>query len=698
MRIISLLDAFLAWGLNFVVASSPSSPKFFRIKISCLFIGFMCGLTFGQVPAPSGDYLRMRAVMVSMRDGARMATDIYLPAAGGKVEQGTFPTILKITPFNRESEPSQIQAQHWVSLGFAVVLQDMRSRYGSDGTWTQHMAYGKDGYDTVEWIARQPWSNGKIGTYGVSFEALTQHTLAVQNPPHLTAMIPTFCHLAWGSSGGMRYMGAFSVPQLMAYFTFLTTTSKQALRNPAIREATGKSAFKLFSYLDNLPLVKGTTPLTLVPDYEDTILELQSHSDNDDYWTEGEYHMSEMDFQTYSDVPVLNIAGWYDAWSLQQLEAYSKLRKLNKTGQRLIVGPWIHSRSDTASAGEVNFGPDSNIGGLLRALGEDVSNVPTPSESIAVSRSDSVLHGMEGRLRWGSPLYFLWFDRWLRDSPNQILDDPPVWIFVMGGGDGLKDSAGRLKHGGRWRGEKEWPVTGTRYTPYYLHAGGNLRPEKAASSNPTSYRFDPSNPIPTIGGTIWIWPRGPGHDPLARPPNGPMDQRCRTQIYPCQDELALASRPDNLVFQTEPLQQDMEVTGPIVVKLWISSSASDTDFTAKLIDVYPPSPDFPEGFAMNLSEGIQRARYRNSLKQAELMEQERVYPLEVVLYPTSNLFKTGHRIRVDISSSNFPRFDINPNTGGPLGKDLTKTAAINSIYHEPERASHILLPIIPGED
>ena len=493
----------------------------------------------------------MRGVMVAMRDGARMATDVYLPAQGGKAIEGKFSTILKITPYHRESEANQIQAQFWVSQGYAVVFQDMRSRYGSDGMWTQHAAYGKDGYDTVEWIARQPWSNGKIGSYGGSFEALTQHTLAVNNPPHLTTMIPSFCHLAWGSSGGMRYMGAFDIPQLIAYFTILEHTSKQALQNPAIREAFDQASFRLFEYLDNMPLKKGTTPLALVPDYEETILELQSHSDNDDYWTARGYHMSEKDFETYSPAPALNIAGWYDAWSRQQLDAYSKLVKLGKKAQRIVVGPWTHGGSGVTSAGEVDFGPDSDMDGLLRALGADVGNVPAPPESTVAQRNV--------RGSWGSPLYFLWFDRFLGEGATKLLDSPPVWIFVMGGGDGRKNPEGKLNHGGRWRGEEEWPLDpGSQATPYYLQSGGGLAPQKPSGSVPTSYQFDPANPLATIGGTIWTWrPSAParfGESYRQSPPTGAMDQRCRLDIYPCKNELPLSARNDVLVFQTDPLK------------------------------------------------------------------------------------------------------------------------------------------------
>lgn len=658
------------------------------VWLGCL----MAGVVFTQAPPiAKGDHMRLHGVMVPMRDGARMATDVYLPVRGGKVADEKFPTILKITPYNRESPANQIQAQYWVSQGYAAVFQDMRSRYGSDGAWTQHAAYGKDGYDTVEWIARQPWSNGKIGTYGGSFEALTQHTLAVENPPHLTTMIPSFCHLAWGSSGGMRYMGTFDIPQLIAQFTILGHTSKQALQNSAIRDAIEQAAFQLPGYLDDLPLKKGTTPLALIPDYEETILELQSHADNDDYWTARGYHMSEQHFKGYSGAPALNIAGWYDAWSRQQLEAYSRLVELGKRGQRIVVGPWTHGGAGVSFAGEVDFGPQSDMDGLLRVLEADVRNVRTPEPS--------TLSPQSVRGGFGSPLYSLWFDRYLRDSPNRLLDGPPIWLFVMGGGDGRKNGEGRLNHGGRWRSEPNWPLARAASTPYFFQAGGGLKPDKPGASAPTSYAFDPSDPVATIGGTIWTYPRSaPARTGVTlrdSPPTGALDQRCRLDIYPCKNELPLSARNDVLVFQTEPLSHDIEVTGPIAVKLWVSSSARDTDFAAKLIDVHPSSPDFPAGFAMNLSEGIQRARYRRSLERAEPMEPGKLYPLEVVLYPTSNLFKVGHRIRVDISSSSFPRFDVNPNTGGPLGKDRIRQVAINSIYHDPEHLSHVVLPVVP---
>jgi uncharacterized protein len=263
-----------------------------------------------------------------------------------------------------------------------------------------------------------------------------------------------------------------------------------------------------------------------------------------------------------------------------------------------------------------------------------------------------------------------------------------VKIFVMGGGSEEKTADGRHLHGGVWRDEHEWPLARTVWTPYYLRADGTLstaKPEEASSS--TSYDFDPHGPVPTIGGNI-----SSGDGILLQ---GAWDQKCSKEVWNCADELPLSARRDVLVYQTPPLKHDTEVTGPIDVTLWASSSAVDTDFTAKLIDVHPPTRDFPAGIDMNLEDGIIRARFRNSLEKAELMKPGEVYEFTIKLYPTSNVFKAGHRIRLDISSSNFPRFDVNPNTGEPLNDNRRRVTATNTIYHDSAHPSHVTLPVIP---
>jgi putative CocE/NonD family hydrolase len=258
----------------------------------------------------------------------------------------------------------------------------------------------------------------------------------------------------------------------------------------------------------------------------------------------------------------------------------------------------------------------------------------------------------------------------------------------MGGGDGHKTGEGRVFVGGHWRDEQEWPLARAVPTPYYLRAGGALSADKPADAAPVSYLFDPKNPVPTLGGNI------SSQGTLMF--QGAADQRCRADFWLCADTRPLSARNDVLVFQTAPLSQPMEVTGRLIVKLWASSDALDTDFTAKLIDVYPPSADFPAGVELNIGDSIVRARYRNGGK-AELLTPGQAYEFTIEMYPTSLLFQKGHRIRLDISSSNFPRFDVNPNTGEALNDNRRVQTAQNTVYLDAKHPSRIILPVIPAK-
>jgi len=278
-------------------------------------------------------------------------------------------------------------------------------------------------------------------------------------------------------------------------------------------------------------------------------------------------------------------------------------------------------------------------------------------------------------------VHLQWFDHHLKGKATPAGTWPPIRLFVMGTGDGHKDEAGRLHHGGYWRDATAWPLPGTSLTRYYFHADGTLSPTAPVGSvPPTTYTYDPRDPVPTVGGAF-----------SGALKNGPYDQR-----EPEPPNLPLRARSDVVVFQTEPLGEDVEVVGPITVHLFASSSALDTDFTAKLVDVYPPSEDFPAGFDLNLTDGIVRARYRDTPERAELMTPGEIYEFVVEPFPTANVFKKGHRIRIDISSSNFPRFDLNPNTGEPLGTSRRMIPADNSIHHDERHASYVVLPIAPS--
>jgi putative CocE/NonD family hydrolase len=376
-----------------------------------------------------------------------------------------------------------------------------------------------------------------------------------------------------------------------------------------------------------------------------------SHGDYDAFWKDiGVDVVSHL--EQHKDVPAHHVSGWYDSWALCVANLnYASLARSKKSLQRLTMGPWTHSGLGGSFSGEAEFGSEAVVS----------------------------IEGLE----------LSWMDRWLRGIQNGVDKEGPVRIFVMGGGDGHKTPEGRVYVGGDWRTEKEWPLNRALATPYYLHADGSLGTEKPGAGKPSEFEFDPKNPVPSIGGNV--------SSQMGMMKAGAYDQRCRPDVLGCTGERRLASRNDILVFRTPPLAKDMEVTGPLVVNLWASSTAVDTDFTAKLVDVYPPCKDYPDGVELNIGDSIVRARYRDSLEKASPMTPGQIYRFRIELYPTSILFAKGHRIRVDVSSSNFPRFDVNPNTGEPLNQNRRTAVAINTIYHDAEHPSHIVLPVIPKE-
>ena len=616
-------------------------------------------------PATPYDVVVTRDVMVTSRDGVRLAADVYLPARGGTVT-GRFPAIVERTPYNKATTADAL-TKYFVPRGYAVVMQDVRGRYKSEGKWRPIRDDGPDGADLLKWIAEQPWSNGKVGTVGTSYAGATQHALAITNAPALAAMAPVDAMSNPGQFG-VRHNGAFELRWLNWVFTLGNATgvrasatglgvspngslaAARAVASPAAAPAVEDLGKRVLEYVSALPLRPGTTPLKLAPDYEAWLVEAMSHGDNDAYWA-GMGSSVVDHIARYQDVPSYHVTGWYDSWAAQVANLnYVQLSKAKKSPQRLIVGPWTHGGQGQTFSGIAEFGPAAALD--LNAF----------------------------RLRW--------FDRWLLGRQNGVENGPPVRIFVMGAGDAHKTPEGRLFVGGTWREEREWPLARTAYTPYYLHAGGRLLPEPpTVPSAMTAYSFDPKNPVPTIGGNV--------SSEGALMPRGAQDQRCYPGHWLCKDTLPLSARQDVVVFQTPPLDQDVEVTGRLVVKLWASSNAPDTDFTAKLIDVYPPSKDFPAGVDLNIGDSIVRGRYRESLATAKVLVPGRPAEFTIEMYPTSLVFRRGHRIRLDISSSNFPRFDVNPNTGEPLNQNRRWRIAENTIYHDAQHPSRIVLPIIP---
>ncbi|OGG51650.1 MAG: hypothetical protein A3F84_29340 [Candidatus Handelsmanbacteria bacterium RIFCSPLOWO2_12_FULL_64_10] len=549
------------------------------------------------------------------------------------------------TPYDKEGKVNE--GRYFARRGYVAVMQDVRGRFQSEGEWYPFAKEAPDGYDSVEWAAGQPWCDGNVGTMGGSYCGSDQSALATLNPPHLRAMV-----VAVGTSNyhksSLRQNGALEL-RFMVYAFRMATTSREALSDATLKAALTADFERVGEWLTRTPYKKGSSALRFLPSYEQWLLDILAEGDFNDYWRQRGYAI-EPYYEEHADVPTIYLGGWYDSYARGTTDNYVALSRMKRSPQRLIMGPWTHGGWGASYAGEVDFGPEAAM--------DDYNGY---------------------RLRW--------FDRWLKGIDNGVDRERPVRIFVMGGGGSRKDRNGRLSHGGVWRDAEDWPLPGTRYTSYYLHADGTLGPDPPRVSEPGRYTFDPKDPVPTIGGGI------SAANEVMQP--GAYDQRGGRRFYGCRDTLPLSARSDVLVFQTPELTEDVEVTGPLVVRLWASTSAQDTDFTAKLIDVHPPNADCPDGFAQNLSDSILRGRYRNSRERGEPMEPGKVYELGIVMYPTSNLFCKGHRIRLDISSSNFPRFDVNPNTGGPLGRDRRVVVAENAIHHDPERPSHIVLPVIP---
>ena len=581
---------------------------------------------------------------IAVRDGTKLAADVYLPASGTTPVAGRHPTLLCRTPYDKNRE--EATAKWFAARGYAVVVNDCRGRFGSEGRWRMLLDDPADGADVMKWIAAQTWTSGKVGTLGTSYVGGTQHALACADPPGLACMIPVDA-VANAGHAGIRHSGAFELRFFNWAFLHGGPNSRAAIADPALRLALVREAASVNQHLTRLPFRAGTTPLKHVPDTEAWLTEVMTHGHYDDYWKQPGLSVVD-NVDRYADVPVYHVTGWYDSWCRQTVMSYQALSKAKKSPHRLIVGPWTHGAQTRPVAGDVEF--------------------PT----------EAALDFNEWRLRW--------FDRWVRGVENDVEREGPVRLFVMGGGDGRKSKDGRLRHGGRWREEATFPLRRTQFTPYYLRPEGKLGPDKPLGSAIT-YRFDPADPVPSIGGNISSFAG------ILEP--GGFDQRCRKTTAFARDELPLSQRRDVLVFQTDPLPEDMEVTGPIAVNLYVSSLAVDTDFTAKLIDVYPPNPDYPLGFDLNVGDSIVRMRYRASLEKAELMKPGDVYKATIHLYPTSNVFAKGHRIRVDVSSSNFPRFDVNPNTGEPLQQHRRLMVADNTVHLGGDRASHIVLPIVP---
>ena len=562
-----------------------------------------------------------RNVPVKMRDGVILRGDIFRPDAEGK-----FPVLLQRTPYRR-SVPwgYEVQfAQHTAARGYVVFLEDVRGRYSSDGVWTPFVHESEDGYDTIEWIAAQPYSNGKVGMFGASYVGATQMLAAMAHPPHLAGICPIVTasnyHDGWTYQGGaFEQWFNESWTTGLAEDTFARKVENLG-SSPEDVDALPLTSYPLFNHTP--ADVFDASTRNLAPYF----LEWLAHPTYDDFWKRISIEEHYPDIR----VPALHVGAWYDLFLGGTLRNYVGIKAHGGTedarnGQHLLVVVGGHSGYGR-KIGDVDFGPEAE-------------------------KADD------------DQIILAWYDFLFKGVQNEY-SRKPVRIFVMGVN--------------QWRDEDDWPIARAKSTKFFLHSQGAANSDKGNGSLSTSapasepsdkFTYDPANPVPTVGGPLCC-----DSNHLAP---GPRDQR------------RVESRADVLVYSTAPLDHDLEVTGPVRLDFFASSSAVDTDFTAKLLDVAP------DGTAINLTEGILRAKYRDSQLSATPLTPNQVYALSVDLWATSNVFRAGHRIRLELSSSNFPRFDRNLNTGESAANSAKWVPATNTILHDPAHPSALVLPVVP---
>ena len=600
------------------------------------------------------DVVTEHDVMVPMRDGARLATDLYYPANRGQRLKEKLPAVLMRTPYGKSSwGPDKVRffAEH----GYLSVVQDCRGRGKSEGTFFPFRDEPEDGADTIAWLANHAACNGRIGMHGPSHMAWVQFHAATQCPPGLVTIVPhqgpTNAYKYSMRCGGALHLG------LLRWVLSVAATSQEARNDPAAADAVRQmmDCSNFLPWCARTPWQRGQTPLAKFPAYEDGAFELYfEHPDYDEFWRQPGFAMDEF-FGSFPDIPILWVTSWFDWYPRTISDGYQQMVAMERKNQYLLIGPWSHNNF-RPTVGDVNFG----------------------DAGAPVCSYDDFLR-----------IELAWFDRWLRHDRSVDLG-ATVQFFMMGGGDGRRAANGCLNHGGHWRNGDTWPPPAAQEVDYYLHEDGNLsRTEPEAELSSTTYKYDPNNTVSSNGRCIIAY--GPAAQ-SGFAGMGPRDQ-IELETLPGHGTPGrpIADRPDVLVFQTCPLGSDTAVAGNIRVKLWVSSDAPDTDFYVKLTDVHPPSDDYPSGYSFPVSEGILRARYRNSFSRPEPMEAGEAYCLEFPLEPAANLFRSGHRIRVEICSSNFPNFDINRNTGDPHSRE--SRVAENTIHHDSARPSSIVLPI-----
>jgi hypothetical protein len=587
-------------------------------------------------PVPKYQVRLEPTVLVPMRDGVRLSTDLYLPVGAGE----RLPVILIRTQYDKSKwrEPTAREhgeAHMFAGQGFAVAVQDIRGRHESEGEYMLARDDGPDGYDTVDWLSRQPWSNGRVGTYGCSSLGNTQILLATQRHPAHRAMIPQHS----GGASRSQFWDVITAGVLEIGWApewFYVDGSKLFARPPpGANEEQTRAFYRLVKPKPELPAVDFEARIRTLPvidmgwqpgwpenDWRDYVL----HGPADPFWDRLGYFRED----SKVDVPALFVNSWYDMSPHETLYLFNRFRENSvssraRNNQYVIIGPTGHCQHESVTSG-YSYG--------RRELGDP--------------RKDY----------WS--IYLRWFNHWLRGEKSGLRKMPHVQYYLMGKNE--------------WRHADAWPLPGTSLTRYYLHSAGRansrfgdgvLSTDAPGVEPADHYIYDPAAPVPSLGYNT---------------PGGKADH----------DQRGIEARHDVLVYTTPILEKGVEVTGPVEAVLYVSSSARDTDFTAKLVDVYP------DGRAFNIREGIARARYREGFDRQVWMEPGGTYEIRVSLQVTGNYFAAGHRIRLEISSSNFPRFERNLNTGGRNYDETDWVTVENVVHHSSGRASHVVLPVVPG--
>jgi putative CocE/NonD family hydrolase len=540
---------------------------------------------------------------VRMRDGVELSADIYRPAS-----IGPFPVILTRTPYNKGTERGNhlTTGRYFASHGYIYVAMDVRGRGDSDGVFVPYRNEGPDGFDSIEWCAKQPWSTGKVGTIGSSYLGYDQWIAALQQPPHLTTMIV----LVTPPDPFVESPSGLQSPSYLSWYHLLLG---RTLHNAA---AVDWNALYLHLPLSSMDEAGGFH----APYWQDIL----SHPGINSWW-EPLIYQNKFD---RVNLPILHVSGWYDDEQAGAVMNYVGMRQQGATAearksQKLLMGPWPHAVNSTRKLGAVDFGPTALID----------------------------LDGYELR----------WFDHWLKGAENGIMMEAPVRIFLMGRNE--------------WKDHAEWPIPGTQFVKYYLngkgHANslfgdGQLSAQAVTSAPPDHFTYNPLDPVPFIMESTYAQLGGP------------------------DDYRPVERRDDVLVYTSESLDASRVLCGPVKAHLAASSSAVDTDFMVKLLDVWP------DGFAQRLTDGMVRARYREGGEKPSLIEPGRIYTFVVDAWNTCQEFGKGHRLRVEVASSAFPKYDRNQNTGEALGKTANTKTADQTIYHDAEHPSYVVLPFVPG--